>query len=51
MYSDNHLFHNCWTCVTWSADPNEEADMHSYQPINPNLRGLKLVNPLTNDYH
>jgi hypothetical protein len=51
MYKDSHLAHNCWTCVTWSADPNEEADMHSYQPINRHLRGLKLVNPLTNDYH
>lgn len=51
MYTDNHIFHNCWTCVTWSSDPNEEADMHSYQQINKDLRGLKLVNPLTNDYH
>ena len=58
MYEFNHLVHNCWTCATWSFDPatgiagpDEEADMHSYQPINRDLRELRLINPLTHDYH
>ena len=46
----NHLVHNCWTCATWAMDletriagPDEDAHMHSYQPINKKLWELKVL--------